>query len=64
MSQRVLNYVLQSYLTGDQKNFGIHFWKLDVIAKLKDQNERKKNITLIISENVTTIYDHRFDIIE
>ena len=54
MPQKILNYILRWYLSGDQKNFDIHFWKL----------ERKNNITLIISENVTTIYDDWFYIIE
>lgn len=64
MPQKILNYILRWYLSGDQKNFDIHFWKLDVFDKLKEQSERKNNITLIISENVTTIYDDWFYIIE
>ena len=64
MPKKILNYILRWYLTGDRKHFGICFWKLDVIGKLKEQSERKNNITLIISENVTTIYDDWFYIIE
>ena len=37
---------------------------MDVIAKLKENIESKKDITSIISKNVTTIFDHRFDIID
>ena len=44
MSQKVLNYVLQWHPTGGQQNFGIHFWKLAVIAQLKEQNEKNKTI--------------------
>ena len=42
MPQKVLSYVLQWHPTGGQQNFGIHFWKLAVIAQLKEQNEKIK----------------------
>ena len=44
--------------------YGIYFWKLGITSKAREQNASKNNITLIISKNVTTIYDHQFDIIE
>ena len=37
---------------------------MDVIAKLKEHIDSKNDITSIISKNVTTIFDHRFDIID
>ena len=37
-----VHYVLQWYLTDDQINFCICFWKFDVNAKLKEQNEKKR----------------------
>ena len=39
--QKFLNYVLQLYLTGDQKNKNVYFSKLDINAKLKEQTEKK-----------------------
>ena len=62
--KKFLDYILQWYRTSDEKRFCIHFWKLDVIAKLKEQNERKNNITSITSKNVTAIFDNQFDITE
>ena len=42
----------------------IYFWKLDINAKLKEQNEKKDDITLSISKNFATIFDHWLDLIE
>ena len=36
--------ILQLCLTGDQKN--LHFWNLDINAKLKEKNEKKQCIYL------------------
>ena len=62
--QKFLKYVLQWYVTGDQKEFCIYFQKLEINAKLKEQNEKKNDITLNISKNSATIFDHRIDVIE
>ena len=60
--QKFLNYVLQWYLAGDQKKC-IYFWNLDINSKLKEKNE-KKEISLNISKNFATIFDHRLDLIK
>ena len=39
--QKFLNYVTHWYLTNDQKRCFIYFWKLNVNAKLKEQNEKE-----------------------
>ena len=44
------------------KKICIYFWNLDVNAKLKEKNEKKKDISLNISKNFETIFDHRFDL--
>ena len=62
--QKFLNYVLQWYLTGDQKKICIYFWNLHINAKLKEKNEKKNDISLNISKNFETIFDHRFDLIK
>ena len=61
--QKFLNYVLQWYLTGDQKKICIYFWNLDINAKLKEKNEKKK-ISLNISKKFAAIFDHRLDLIK
>ena len=33
-------------------------------AKLKEKNEKKNDISLIISKNFETIFDHWFDLIK
>ena len=62
--QKFFNYDLQWYLTGDQKNNCIYFWKLGINAKLKEHNEKKKDVTLSISKNFATMFDHWLDLIE
>ena len=42
----------------------IYFRNLDVNAKLKEKNEKKDDISLNISKNCTTIFDHRLDLIK
>ena len=42
--QKFLNHVLQWYRSGDQKKICIYFWNLDINAKLKEKNEKKRNI--------------------
>ena len=64
LPQKFLNYVLQWYLTGDQKKICIYFWNLHINAKLKEKNEKKNDISLNISKNFETIFDHRFDLIK
>ena len=39
--QKFLNYVTHWYLANDQKRCSIYFWKLNVNAKLKEQNEKE-----------------------
>ena len=46
-SQKFLNYVLQWYLTRDQKETCIYFLKIDINGKLKEQNEKKKRKKMI-----------------
>ena len=57
LPQNFLNYVFQWYPTGDQKNFCLLFWKLDVKMK-------KKMASLKNSSNFTIVFDHQFDINE
>ena len=59
--QKFLSYVLQLYLTGDQKK--LHFWNLDINAKLKEKNETS-NISLNISKKLARIFDHQLDLIK
>ena len=40
--QNFLDHVLQWNLTGDKKMVCIYFWNLDINAKLKEKNEKKK----------------------
>ena len=40
--EKFLNYFFQWYLTPDQKSVCIYFWNLDINAKLKKKNEKKK----------------------
>ena len=42
----------------------IYFRNLDVNAKLKEKNEKKDDISLNISKNCTTVFDHRLDLIK
>ena len=60
--QKFLNYVLQWYLTGDQKKIWIYFWKLE--NQIKGAKWKKSDITLNISKNFTTIFDHQLDVTE
>ena len=46
-----------------KKKHCIYFWNLDINAKLKEKNEKKNDISLNISKNSTTIFDHQLDLI-
>ena len=41
----------------------IYFWNLNINAKLKDKM-KKKDISLSISKNFATIFDHQLDLIK
>ena len=42
----------------------IYFWNLHINAKLKEKNEKKYDMTLNISKNLKTVFDHWFDLIK
>ena len=42
----------------------IYFWNLDINAKLKEKKGKKKDISLNISKNFATIFDHQLDLIK
>ena len=57
LPQQFLNYVLQRYLTSDQKKICIYFKKLNINPKLREENEKKKikknDAPLNISKHLT-----------
>ena len=56
LAQKLLDYFLQWYWTGDWRKFSIYFWKLDVNVKLKEQIE-KIDIASNISKSFMKISD-------
>ena len=42
----------------------IYFWNININAKLKDKNEKKKDTSLNISKNFATIFDRQLDLIK